>query len=364
MDPFSFFRNRAKPAAVRRYDAAGGGRRWESASEFGRFGSETLAASGPIRSRARHCVANNPWAANGVGALVAGLIGTGITPASAHVDPAVRSLIASAWTEWSRVADADKRTDAYGLQAAAVRGLIIDGEAFLHLTTGPDGLRLRQLAPEMVDESDTRELADGGHVVAGVEFNAAGERIAYHLFRDRPTDVFATSSRKLRVPASDIIHLMLPQGPGQVRGVSWLAPVLLRLRELDALEDALAVGVKVAALHAGFLTDMNGTAADSPFDGVRDGSVLESGLEPGTLRYLPSGWDIKFSTPQQAQQTSEFVSHQIRAIAAGLDSSPLGVRGPSSGELRQPARRDDRLPAASGTGAVRHAHPADVSADL
>ena len=170
----------------------------------------------------------------------------------------------------------------------------------------------------MIDESANRQLPNGGWIIAGVEFNADGVRVAYHVFRELPTDVFATTQRTVRIPASDIIHLMLPQGPGQVRGVSWLAPVLLRLRELDALEDALAVGVKVAALHAGFLTDMNGTAADSPFDGVRDGSVLESGLEPGTLRYLPSGWDIKFSTPQQAQQTAEFVSHQIRAIAAGL----------------------------------------------
>ena len=33
---------------------------------------------------------------------------------------------------------------------------------------------------------------------------------------------------------------------------------------------------------------------------------------------LPTGYDIKFSSPQQAQQPAEFVGHQIRAIAAGL----------------------------------------------
>jgi capsid protein len=41
-------------------------------------------------------------------------------------------------------------------------------------------------------------------------------------------------------------------------------------------------------------------------------------LEPGIVRRLPAGFDIKFSSPQQAQQTAEFVGHQIRAIAAGL----------------------------------------------
>ena len=62
---------------VRRFDAAGGGRRWESSPSFGRVSAETLAAAGPIRSRARYAVANNPWAANGVAALVTGLVGSG-----------------------------------------------------------------------------------------------------------------------------------------------------------------------------------------------------------------------------------------------------------------------------------------------
>jgi capsid protein len=50
-----------------------------------------------------------------------------------------------------------------------------------------------------------------------------------------------------------------------------------------------------------------------PFDGLGEVS-----LEPGIVRRLPAGFDIKFSSPQQAQQTAEFVGHQIRAIAAGL----------------------------------------------
>jgi capsid protein len=118
----------------------------------------------------------------------------------------------------------------------------------------------------------------------------------------------------VRIPAENVLHLCRPLGAGQVRGVSWLAPVLLRSRELDIIEDALAKGVSVAALHAGFLVDMNGTSTTAePFDGLEDVS-----LEPGIVRRLPAGFDIKFSSPQQAQQTSEFVSHQIRAIAAGL----------------------------------------------
>ena len=329
MGIFDLFKRKAEPLQTRRFDGAAGGRRWSSAPSFGRTGPETLAASAPIRSRARYFVANNPWAANGVSALVSGLVGFGIKPASQHPDAGSRATIGAAFGTWAKRADAESRTDLFGIQAAAVRAMIVDGEAFLHMETRANGLRLRLLPAEMVDEADTRDLPYGGYVVAGIEFNAAGQRVAYHVLKARPTEVFASTYGTIRVPAEDMLHLMHPLGAGQVRGVSWLAPVLLRLSELDQLEDALAVGVKTAAMFAGFLVDQNGTG--EPFDASDESGILTRGLEPGVLHRLPSGFDIRFSTPQQAQQTAEFVSHQIRAIAAGLGVPAHLV----SGDLRE-----------------------------
>ncbi len=329
MGILDLFKRNPAPLQTRRFDGAAGGRRWSSTPSFGRTGPETLAASAPIRSRARYFVANNPWASNGVSALVSGLVGFGIKPASQHPDAGSRASIGAAFGTWAKRADAESRTDLFGIQAAAVRAMIVDGEAFLHMETRANGLRLRLLPAEMVDESDTRDLPNGGYVVAGIEFNAAGQRVAYHVLKARPTEVFASTYGTIRVPAEDMLHLMHPLGAGQVRGVSWLAPVLLRLSELDQLEDALAVGVKTAAMFAGFLVDQNGTG--EPFDASDESGILTRGLEPGVLQRLPSGFDIRFSTPQQAQQTAEFVAHQIRAIAAGLGVPAHLV----SGDLRE-----------------------------
>ena len=329
MGILDLFKRNPAPMQTRRFDGAAGGRRWSSSPSFGRTGAETLAASAPIRSRARYFVANNPWASNGVSALVSGLVGFGIKPASQHPDAGNRASIGAAFGTWAKRADAEGRTDLFGLQANAARAMIVDGEAFLHIETRANGLRLRLLPAEMVDEADTRDLPNGGYVVAGIEFNAAGQRVAYHVLKARPTAVFASTYGTIRVPAEDMLHLMHPLGAGQVRGVSWLAPILLRLSELDQLEDALAVGVKTAAMFAGFLVDQNGTG--EPFDASDESGILTRGLEPGVLQRLPSGFDIRFSTPQQAQQTAEFVSHQIRAIAAGLGVPAHLV----SGDLRE-----------------------------
>lgn len=305
------------PSRKRGFDAAAGGTRWSSRHSFGPLGPAVLAAAGPVRSRARYQAANNGWAVSGVEALTTALIGSGIVPAPLHSDESARKLIGAAFTSWAATADADGLTDFYGIQASAARALVVDGEAFLHMPVGADGLKLRLIPAEMVDASYTVELGDGRRVIAGIEFDAAGTRVAYHVSEGLPTDLYATHSAPIRIPAQDIVHLFRPLGAGQVRGISWLAPILLRLGELDQLEDALLVGAKVAAMHAGFLTDLNGTSTN-PYEGTQTGGIMDTGLEPGTLKVLPAGFDIKFSTPQQAQQTIEFAQLQLRAVAAGL----------------------------------------------
>ncbi len=66
------------PDHTRRFDAAGGGRRWEHRPHFGNSNSEALAGGPAILPRARHAVANNGWAANAVSTYETALIGAGI----------------------------------------------------------------------------------------------------------------------------------------------------------------------------------------------------------------------------------------------------------------------------------------------
>jgi capsid protein len=79
-----------------------------------------------------------------------------------------------------------------------------------------------------------RDISGRARIRAGIEFNGTGQRTAYWVMRDRPGDRL-TSLRlePLRIPAIDCIHLFKPLAAGQLRGITWLAPVLLRLHELD-----------------------------------------------------------------------------------------------------------------------------------
>lgn len=311
------FSRPAKPQAVRRFDGAAGGRRGFGMGTFGRVNSEVSTSGATLRSRARYLANNNPWLSQAVANWAGALVGSGIVPTPKHPDESTRADLTAAFQGWADQADADQRTNFWGLQADVARGLVIDGEAFLHILPSEDGPCLRLLPPELVDESMTCELGNGAVIVQGVEFDSEGRRVAYHVLPYRPHDQFANYAPPVRAPADEILHIMKPLAAGQVRGISWLAPVILSASDFDQLCDALLMGAKVAAMHSAFLIDLNGTGG-APYDGTGQDGILETGLEPGTMKRLPTGFDVKFNTPSQLTEIGAFLRLQLQQLAAGL----------------------------------------------
>jgi len=311
---------------TRRQFEAASGRRFDRPPPFGRIGAETLAATGRVRDRARHARANDPYAANAVSTYETGLIGTGITFASDHPDPEARKLLDAEFAGWAA------SNSFPALQAEIVQALVTDGEALVVMRVGPAGLELRHVPIEQLDDGLTMDLGDGRYIVGGVEYGSDDRPAAYHISSAKPTDQFASYLPPVRVDAADVLHVFKPIGAGQSRGMSWFAPVLLPLNELSQLHDALLVSAKIQAMHVAFMTDTLGNATGNPYaEGTRDGDNLNVSLEPGTVRLLPPGWDIKFSNPAQLAQSIEFAALSIRTIAAGLQIPEFLLSGDMRG---------------------------------
>lgn len=296
-----------------------------------------LATHAELRGKSRDLVRRNAWAQAGVEAFVANAVGTGIKPQSLAADERVKAEVQALWRDWTEEADAAGQTDFYGLQALACRAMLEGGECLVRLRPRrPDDglavpLQLQLLEPEHLPvnlNTDLPATADGvpGNVVrCGIEFDALGRRVAYHLYRSHPEDGRLSPMsgqgglETVRVDAREVIHLYRVLRPGQIRGEPWLSRALVKLNELDQYDDAELVRKKTAAMFAGFVT------RQSPEDSLMGEGAPDShgislaGLEPGTLQLLEPGEDIKFSDPADVGGSySEFLRTQFRAVAAAL----------------------------------------------
>ncbi|MGR3747540.1 phage portal protein [Paracoccus sp. (in: a-proteobacteria)] len=301
------------PARVRSYDGATGSRRAFGMGNFGRTNPENAAARPTLRSRARYLSENNPWIAQAVANWAGALVGPGITPASKHPDAAMRAVLNSYFANWCDRADAEGRTDFQGLQAIAARSMVIDGEAVALISDTATGPTLRLIPAELLDESKTEDLPGGSAIYGGVELDGTGRRNAYWMMPERPASAFASYAPSQRVDAESVLHVFRPTAAGQIRGISWLAPIVLPASDFDQYCDALTMSAKVAAMHAGFIIDQNGAGAGDPYDAADVASI-----EPGTLVRLGMGQDVKFNSPAQLQQADAFLKHGLRQLAAGL----------------------------------------------
>ena len=293
----------------RSYDAASGARRAGSLGTFNAHRAESVAAP-RIRSRARYLAANSPLVAGALGNLTAHTIGSGSRPLPDAPDGARRAL-ADAWRAWTAACDVDGEADFATIEADAFRAMATDGEALLELIPDPDGLRLRALPSDLIDSTKTANLAGGREIISGIEYDANGRIAAYWLF-PRPAGLLEGYQPSRRVEASRIVRLYRPEAPGAVRGISWLSPVVIAASELDGLLDALVMGARIAASHAGFVTSPDAEAnSDDPLS-------LDDALLPGRMTRLPIGYDVKFSNPQQITSAGELLRFGVRQIASGL----------------------------------------------
>lgn len=287
-------------------EAGGGGRRWQGAPMLGSPQQSTLAARGPAKARASGLYANTAYGNRIVEAWTSALAGPGYQARSQHSDPATRRRLNDAFEALVNP-----------LLVPAVRALVRDGEAFIQILTGDAGdLRLKLIPADQIDPALTRDLEGGARILAGIEFDASDTVTAYHVLRDAPGAPFATYGAPVRIPAADMLHVFDPLFPGQVRGLSWLAPVLLKLRDRDEASDALLMQLKTASLMTGFIRDPEGGTAGFGDDAT--GGQVNVSLEPGAMRILPPGADVTFSQPAHGlAQAVDFLRAQDREIAAG-----------------------------------------------
>lgn len=316
-------------AVVAHYDAATVGRRASSLRASRSDADAAAAQRGRMAAYARDMVRNTPFAARAQSVIAGNVVGDGIIPKIAITHPnlnkkmlrRLRNLALKRIEEHldSTRIDREGRLNLYGLQQLVVKTMVDAGEALVRIHKDcliPKALplQLEVLEPDYLDNDKFGSYAGGGEIRNGIEYDERGARVAYWLYPEHPG---AEGVLKLgrgvsvRVPADEILHIYRVDRPGQQRGVTWFAPVMMRMQDLANHEDAQLMRQEIAACFAVFRT--TGTTEGGA---EREGDFSE--LAPGAIYDLADGEDVKFAAPPGVDGYDEFTRSVLRSIAAGL----------------------------------------------
>lgn len=321
--------------AKRAYDAAQNGRGTTWRDSGASATAEVGAAAKTVARRARDAVRNNPYGARIVDLWAGNAVGSGITtawPDTTH---------AAAWKRWAGGLDCDAEghQNFASMQALVMRGVVESGEVFVRFLYGPvsqanpTGLRLQVLESDFLDTSRSGVI-NGERTVQGIGLDAAGRPVSYWLFLSHPGNSWifdAATTQSVRVPAADVMHVFRKRRPGQLRDVSWLAPVVNHLRDLGEYEAALLQKAKIEACLVGaVIDDTDGVigatstsgpekqAADGLFRDAR-GNVVET-FEPGLLLYRRTngaGSSFEAINPSSSGSHVSLAKRALEASAVG-----------------------------------------------
>lgn len=211
----------------------------------------------------------------------------------------------------------------YDLQVLALKSILLDGDVIALLEHKPS-LSIRLIESERLQSPPSR-----GRLIVdeGVELDNWGDVRAYHITNRNPNAELTgqPSVKWERVPfGPNILHLFLRERIGQHRGVPFLAPVILQLKQLSRYTEAELMAAVVAGMYSVFFEH---PAKDDGDLGAEDyageqGYGETPGLEGistemmyGSVIDLPEGVKATSLSPgrpnQNFNQFIEALAHQI-----------------------------------------------------
>ena len=316
-------------AIKNRYDAGGTGRRIAAWNPPASGPQRAVEGMSKVRTRARDSVRNDWAAASVVQKWATHLIGVGIVPRWKN------KKFKPLWDAHVKVCDADGVLDAYGMQTLGVRGWFEGGEEFIRRrpreldgTTTPVQYQLieSEYCP-MFDANTWPGMPDGFTIRQGIERDNRGRRTAYWFYKEHPGDrpSHPAPDMLIRVAASQVRHCFEPKRAGQLRGVSELASMLVRLRATGDFEDAVLDKQKLSNLFVAFITRALPPEHDIDYDPETGlpkwydkGGTPMQGMEPGISQQLQPGESVQFANPPEPGTTySDYLRSTHLGTAAG-----------------------------------------------
>lgn len=289
--------------------------------------SDSLGDLETLRARSRDLGRNAPIARGARNITRTNVVGPGLR-LRAKVDRELLGISQEAAEAWearaetlfnlwasAKTADVARRVNFYQMQGLAFTSAWDSGDAFA-LRRYKESTSFLALCVQMLEADrvstpiDKRaDQANGLDIRDGIELDADGEIVAFHVLNRHPGDDAYLSGLEPsdweRIPARGekgvplMIHLLDVDRVGQTRGIPSLAPVIECLKQLDRYAEAELMAAVVSAFFTVFIKTEDDGGAGSPVGGVDLGGFgpplasNELALGSGTIAELGAGESIE-----------------------------------------------------------------------
>lgn len=268
-------------------------------------------------------------------------------------DAAWNEKVSAWWKEFSRAPEVDSNRTLAETMSLSARAWFVDGEVFILKTADAKGRpKIQLIEGHRVSTPTVLNSLEGQSIVDGVEVNAVGTPVAYHVRKMSANmstgmdglfpNLYTSTEDFERIPASRIVHLFEAVRPGMTRGLPFNYSVLNDLHDFEDLQIEEMKAVKAAADMACVWHTKTGEAPDSSNFRVtakniqtrdaagnavtKTSSVYYDNTQGGRDRYLKPGEDVKqFLTERPTVATQDFFDYLISKICAGCGISKLLV---------------------------------------
>ncbi len=237
--------------------------------------------------------------------------------------------IETAWAQWGRCCSTDGRLTWLAFQHLAAETLATDGECIIRMVRGyPNacGFAVEIIDADRLDHKlNIPAGRNQNRIIMGVEVDAWGRAVAYHVFTAHPGDYDAAPAR-VRIPADEILHLYTEDRTRATRGVPWATPCMVQLNMLGRLWTAELAAGNFEADRLGILKSQTGLAPDESPDPVAMANEIQT--EHCSFLGLEAGVDVVF--PQLTHPNAilpDFSRALLKGIAAGFGVSYHSLAG-------------------------------------
>lgn len=287
-----------------------------------------------LRARSRQAAQNNPFARRFVQMVKDNVCGPDPFRLEAktrfatndELDKRTNDLIECEWDSWCKPGNCELsgRWSWRALQRMLIGTLAIDGELLLRIWQGPEygrhGFKIQVIDVDRLWEHKNESLPDGGAIHMSIDVDPYGKPRNYWILKRKPAQwqLYGYTYDYDVVPASEIIHVFLPEFAEQHRGIPWMYAALLNLVHLGAFEEAAVIAARIGAAAMGFIQSPDaGDLYTGDGKDAKDNPTLKA--EPGTFEFLPPGYELQKWDPKYPDAAIEpFVKNILRGVASGL----------------------------------------------